>query len=144
MVFGQEADDDSRSDLQPWTYRSYPETDPCPTQQTFLGKLMRLRERQRDLDDPACAARIARLLASINAYGEERVMEWNPQHRTSERSFSSSEAIRHSEGSSEDPIPPLAERMSTPVPPGGETGETGSTMESTTRMFASNCFGWCS
>ena len=35
---GQDADDDSSSsDIQPWAYRSYPETDPCPTQQTLLG-----------------------------------------------------------------------------------------------------------
>ena len=75
----QEAEaDTSSSDLQPWTYRSSPENDPCPTQKTLLGELLRLRDCRRDPNDPACADRIARLRASINEYEEEeRAMAWN-------------------------------------------------------------------
>ena len=112
--------DSSSSDLQPWTYRSFPETDPGPMQRTLLVELLRLRECQRNPNDPACAERIARLRASINAYEEEeRVRGWNPQHRKSGRSVTSSEAVAPSGEAPSERIPPLEERMSTPAPPGG-------------------------
>ena len=120
---GKEANDDrSSSGMEPWAYRSYPETDPFPTQQRLLGYFLRLREVQRDPDDPVCDGRIVRLRVASNAYEEERSTAWNPQLSTGERSVSSA-SIGRSEGSSSAPTPPLEGRTSTPAPPGGENWE---------------------
>ena len=82
---------DSGSVLAPWAYRSFQETDSCPPHRPMLEEILRLQPYQSDPNDPACAARIEHLRASIEAYEEvDAVPEWNPRTGTSIRSFSTS------------------------------------------------------
>ena len=63
--------DTSSSDLAPWAYRSFPETDYGPPQRVLLGELLRIRHYRSDPDNPSCVARIEQLRASTSAYEEE-------------------------------------------------------------------------
>ena len=75
-----------------WAYRSFPETDSRPPHRVLPDELLRLQPYQRDPNDPACAARVAQLRASISAYGNEEIVRARNTHlRTSERSVRSSE-----------------------------------------------------
>ena len=71
--------DSSSSRFPQLAYRSFPETDSVPAQRGIRGELLRLQPYQRDPNDPARAARIARLRDSTAAYEDEgRVRGWNP------------------------------------------------------------------
>ena len=83
--------DDSDPDLAPWPYRSFPETDTCHSQRVMLGEFLLHMQYLSGPNDPARAARIGKLRASIAAYGkEETAQQRNTQLRTSSRSVRTS------------------------------------------------------
>ena len=116
--------DDIRSGSPPSSYRYYPETDTFPPQRVLLGELLRLQICQRGPNDPACAVGIAQLRSSSATYEEdEQVRCWNPQLRTSERSWSTAAVGAPSRESTTYDGVPLAARSSTPVSEGVVHGE---------------------